>query len=72
MDSDCSLRNASAAAEIEFVLSKNKEWASGQVAKDPEYFNRLVNTQRPTFMWIGCADSRVPVSGHWQGRMRIF
>jgi carbonic anhydrase len=62
MDSDCSLRNASATVEIEFVLNKNKEWAIRQVARDPEFFHRLVNTQRPEWMWIGCADSRVPVS----------
>ena len=45
---------------IEKILSANKEWATGQVAADADYFNRLVNIQKPDFLWIGCSDSRVP------------
>ena len=31
------------------------------VGKDPEYFSRWGNSQEPDFLYIGCADSRVPV-----------
>lgn len=37
-------------------------WAAGMREKDPEFFNRLVNQQNPEYLWIGCSDSRVPVS----------
>ena len=42
------------------LLLANKLWATEKVTAEPEYFNKLVNTQTPEFLWIGCADSRVP------------
>jgi carbonic anhydrase len=44
------------------LLEENKNWAADQVARDPEYFSRLVDIQQPEFMWIGCSDSRVPAN----------
>lgn len=44
------------------LLEENKNWAAEQVARDPEYFSRLVDIQQPEFMWIGCSDSRVPAN----------
>ncbi len=44
------------------LLDENKIWAAEQVAKDPEYFSRLVDIQQPEFLWIGCSDSRVPAN----------
>jgi carbonic anhydrase len=46
----------------EKLLEDNKVWASTQIAKDPEYFSRLVNLQTPEILWIGCSDSRVPAN----------
>ena len=45
---------------FEQLLFENKAWAHEKVAEDPDYFNRLVDIQKPKFMWIGCSDSRVP------------
>lgn len=44
----------------EKLLLENKAWATEQVQKDPEYFQRLEHLQTPQFLWIGCSDSRVP------------
>jgi carbonic anhydrase len=32
------------------------------VAKDSEFFKKLVSQQSPEFLWIGCSDSRVPAN----------
>jgi carbonic anhydrase len=42
------------------LLSANKEWATRMVQEDPMFFERLVDIQKPNFLWIGCSDSRVP------------
>lgn len=46
----------------ETLLDKNKRWAAGRVAADPDYFKRLSGLQAPRFLWIGCSDSRVPAN----------
>jgi carbonic anhydrase len=42
------------------LLLANKLWASEKLNLDPEYFENLAANQTPEFLWIGCADSRVP------------
>lgn len=42
------------------LLLENKAWSEEISRKDPGYFERLAVEQRPDFLWIGCADSRVP------------
>lgn len=44
------------------LLSQNKRWAEARIAEDPAYFSRLSGLQAPRFLWIGCADSRVPAN----------
>ncbi|HET7025896.1 MAG TPA: carbonic anhydrase [Gemmatimonadales bacterium] len=44
------------------LFEKNRKWAAHQVAHDPRYFERLLEIQRPPYLWIGCADSRVPAN----------
>ncbi|MCB0529772.1 MAG: carbonate dehydratase [Saprospiraceae bacterium] len=46
--------------QVEELLLENKAWAKEKVMEDPQFFERLVNIQRPDFLWIGCSDSRVP------------
>ena len=42
------------------LLLANKNWAAQKLQVDPEYFENLSESQTPEFLWIGCADSRVP------------
>jgi carbonic anhydrase len=44
------------------LLVQNREWARSMTDRDPEFFSRLSNTQSPEYLWIGCADSRVPAN----------
>ena len=44
------------------LFENNKAWAEKVVAEDPEFFLRLSRQQAPDYLWIGCADSRVPAT----------
>ncbi len=46
--------------EYKRLLLNNKAWASEKLDIDENYFNNLSKDQKPLFLWIGCADSRVP------------
>lgn len=43
-------------------MKNNKEWAKQCVQNEPEYFTKLIKVQAPKYLWIGCADSRVPAN----------
>jgi carbonic anhydrase len=47
---------------LEQLLNNNRQWADKVTHQDPEYFRRLVVQQSPRYLWIGCADSRVPAN----------
>eukprot|EP00798_Chlamydomonas_sp_ICE-L_P004957 gene4957-34736_t len=49
-------------SSIDRMFSQNKMWAEEKVKDDPDYFERLCHLQTPEFLWIGCADSRVPAN----------
>jgi carbonic anhydrase len=44
------------------LLANNQAWSERQRHDDPEFFSRLLAIQRPDYLWIGCADSRVPAN----------
>lgn len=44
------------------LLEKNREWAAGIKNEDPGFFEKLLRQQSPEYLWIGCADSRVPAN----------
>jgi carbonic anhydrase len=48
--------------DLKHLLDRNKEWAEGIKASDPDFFQALAKQQSPTFLWIGCSDSRVPAT----------
>lgn len=45
---------------LQDLLDYNKAWAQQKKSKEPDYFKDLSKEQNPNFLWIGCADSRVP------------
>jgi carbonic anhydrase len=49
-------------SDLHDLLAKNRAWASNIKTEDPEFFERLARVQQPEFLWIGCADSRVPAN----------
>ena len=48
--------------ELKHLFANNRAWAERISRQDPEFFPRLSRLQRPTHMWIGCSDSRVPAN----------
>ncbi|HYD94333.1 MAG TPA: carbonate dehydratase [Noviherbaspirillum sp.] len=47
---------------LEHLFRNNQDWAAAMVAQDPEFFRKLAGQQSPEYLWIGCADSRVPAN----------
>lgn len=47
---------------LDHLKANNRAWAEGKVAADPGFFRRLERQQAPEYLWIGCADSRVPAN----------
>jgi carbonic anhydrase len=44
------------------LFENNRRWAAHMTRAQPDFFDRLVDQQAPRYMWIGCADSRVPAN----------
>ena len=44
------------------LFEKNRAWADATEQREPGFFTRLLNQQVPQYLWIGCADSRVPAN----------
>ena len=47
---------------LRHLFDKNRAWAERISRDDPQFFPRLSRLQRPDYLWIGCADSRVPAN----------
>lgn len=48
--------------ELQDLLDNNKRWAADTEAREPGFFSSLLKQQTPQYLWIGCADSRVPAN----------
>ena len=49
-------------ASLSHLFDNNRAWSERIRRIDPEFFARLSRQQRPRYLWIGCADSRVPAN----------
>jgi len=47
---------------LQDLLDNNKRWAADTENESPGFFSRLLKQQTPQYLWIGCADSRVPAN----------
>src|SRR5437762_45775 len=47
---------------LEDLFKNNREWAERMRRQDPDFFEKLSRQQSPAYLWIGCADSRVPAN----------
>jgi carbonic anhydrase len=48
--------------DLKELFRNNSEWAASMISKDADFFKKLVGQQSPEYLWIGCADSRVPAN----------
>jgi carbonic anhydrase len=47
---------------LDRLYENNRAWSAEMLRRDPNFFDRLANQQRPQHFWIGCSDSRVPAN----------
>ena len=49
-------------ADLSPLFDNNRQWAADVSAAHPGFFQKLAAQQAPTYLWIGCSDSRVPAN----------
>ena len=47
---------------LSHLFDNNKAWARRIREQDPDFFLNLSRQQFPSYLWIGCSDSRVPAN----------
>ena len=47
---------------LKHLFDKNLAWADSINKENPGFFSSLAKQQAPKYLWIGCADSRVPAT----------
>jgi carbonic anhydrase len=48
--------------ELKRLFANNRKWVAKMTITHPGFFQRLSQQQAPRYLWIGCADSRVPAN----------
>jgi carbonic anhydrase len=44
------------------LFDNNRKWAAEMTVARPDFFRTLAAQQFPSYLWIGCSDSRVPAN----------
>lgn len=47
---------------LQHLFDNNRRWAERVTNAEPLFFENLKGQQAPKYLWIGCADSRVPAN----------
>lgn len=50
------------ASPLATLIENNRRWSEQIRQEDPGFFETLSQQQSPEYLWIGCADSRVPAN----------
>jgi len=48
--------------QLRVLFQNNESWVANQTSRDPDFFKNMAEAQDPNYLWIGCADSRVPAN----------
>jgi len=48
--------------QLDELFERNRRWAEATERRSPGFFTQLLAQQAPQYLWIGCADSRVPAN----------
>lgn len=48
--------------DLKHLFANNQAWADSVRRGRPDFFTELSRQQSPEYLWIGCADSRVPAN----------
>ncbi|AWX13564.1 carbonate dehydratase [Mergibacter septicus] len=46
--------------KIKRLFANNHHWAKQMKEENSDFFQQLAEHQKPSYLWIGCSDSRVP------------
>ncbi|MBP9147912.1 MAG: carbonate dehydratase [Rhodoferax sp.] len=49
-------------SSLQHLFDNNRAWAARMEQQRPGFFTQLAKQQAPKYLWIGCADSRVPAN----------
>lgn len=49
-------------SNLDHLFASNRAWSETIRKRHPEFFLQLSRQQSPEYLWIGCADSRVPAN----------
>ncbi|MBF0455818.1 MAG: carbonic anhydrase [Magnetococcales bacterium] len=47
---------------LQRLIAQNRRWSDSIKNRDAQFFSTLAHQQKPTFLWFGCSDSRVPAN----------
>lgn len=48
--------------KLNHLLDNNRNWVKSITEKDADFFRLLADDHKPSYLWIGCSDSRIPAN----------
>ncbi len=49
-------------SKLDHLLKNNQDWVKKITDETPDFFRALADEQKPSYLWIGCSDSRIPAN----------